>query len=240
VRLLLDFRSDPNVLIPPPPAQAALDTKAKDRYRNVPRSLLATAIFCGFPQIAARLIDAGADRHPRDSLPPLIAALNDAKRDSLSVLLDGQPGDILSEIDGKSYLVHAIEAESGLLPLIAKLAVEELKKQKREKDIWRNLKAKQKRALTNALEIQDASMTAEYMRSIVNRTRTPWSPTREAETARQAAWDEPLPVEDASELPEAPPEPQPQAEPQAGAVQPVPEALPVDAPVQGNRVLVPA
>jgi hypothetical protein len=119
------------------------------------------------------LLDAGARLDP-EGLPPLLAVLNQPRRDTLAVLLRDRPGVIVSEFFGKSYLKHAIDAKSGLLPVIAALTQQELKRTDRAKELTRGLKSYDKKLLKLALSGEDAFLTADHVREDVERIRCPW------------------------------------------------------------------
>jgi hypothetical protein len=107
---LLSFRADPNA-----------------NSKGV--CLLSVAASKGHPEAVQMLLAANAN--PRVPInPPLLAVLSSGCRLSLSLLLEGRPGDVLEEIDGKSLLWHAASQESSLLPVIVSVTLAEIEKLK--------------------------------------------------------------------------------------------------------------
>jgi hypothetical protein len=170
VKLLLDYEADPKAVI---------------RYsESDQRSLLAIAVFNGFADIVKMLLESGAEVHP-NGLPPLLASFNHDERDVLAVLLEGRLEDVLLEFDHKPFLVHAIERQSNLLPVIARcviLATEKLPAERRRQLTPKGLTRKQEKMLKKALKLQDEELTTEFVTASVHAVKRPWKKL----TARQA------------------------------------------------------
>jgi hypothetical protein len=187
VRLLLDFHADPNRLIRPPLKDASpglrgsgrdsRDTRGSfaEELKRHPRSLISTAVFCGYPQVVAMLLAAGADVHP-EGLPPLIAALNQPTRDAFALLIEDHIEDIMTPFNDRTFLMYAIEEESGLLPIIASLTRQYLTSTKRIKEMTHGLKPKQKKELQKALAFEDGGIFTDYVRETAARVVSPWQP----------------------------------------------------------------
>ncbi|OHT09394.1 hypothetical protein TRFO_21718 [Tritrichomonas foetus] len=113
-------------------------------------------------------------------MPPLIAALNNETRESLAVLLQDRPHDILSEFENKPFIVHAIEQKSNLLPIITALVQAEIQKMKDagEENIPKfppkGLKSKQKSKLDTAIKLHDTLITSEFIDNTVKTIKCPW------------------------------------------------------------------
>ena len=171
MKLLLDYGANPDAIV-------TTKGELKDpRLRE--RSLLAIAVYNGMADAAKMLLEYSANPHP-GGMPPLLAALNNETREGLAVLLDGRPGDVLLEFEGKPFILHAIEQESNLLPVIVSLVQEEIEKLK-SKNASRvpsfppkKLKRKQKRALKKAMKLRDRTISSEFVDREVKAIKSPW------------------------------------------------------------------
>ena len=119
MKLLLDFGASPDAIVT---TRGELEDA---RLRE--RSLLSIALYNGMADAAKMLLQYNANPHPK-GMPPLLAALNNERREILEVLLEDRPGDVLMEIEKKPFIVHAIECESNLLPVIVTRVQMEIKK----------------------------------------------------------------------------------------------------------------
>lgn len=170
MKLLLDFKADPNALI-------VDDANEDPRMRR--RSLLSIAVYNGSAECAKMLLIHGANPLP-EGTEPLIAALNNETRETLAVLLQDRPGDVLRVIEEKPFIVHAIEMKSNLLPIITTLVKNEIKDmEEKQKDNIPNfppkgLKSKQKKELEKAEKLNDERITADFVDAAVNAIKNPW------------------------------------------------------------------
>jgi hypothetical protein len=211
VKLLLDYGANPNTLIHYPDRDP--DHPAHDR------SLLTIAVFNGFADVARLLLKEGANPHP-DGLPPLLAAFNFDYREVLAALLDGRPEDVLQEFDGRPFLVHAIEHQSSLLAVIARLVEAEVGKQSPDQAVSfppRSLNRKQKKDLKRAMKLHDDVLSTEAASKAVRAVKRPWKKPSglqlelepiEAPPARVSRPSPPVaaPAPAVPEVPETPPE----------------------------------
>lgn len=178
MKLLLDFGASPDAIVT---TRGELEDA---RLRE--RSLLSIALYNGMADAAKMLLQYNANPHPK-GMPPLLAALNNERREILEVLLEDRPGDVLMEIEKKPFIVHAIECESNLLPVIVTRVQMEIKKlqDKGESNIPpfppKHLKRKQKKALKKAIKFNDVIIATGVVENEVNWIMCPWKKTVESE-----------------------------------------------------------
>lgn len=166
VRLLLDFKSDPNVTV-------------KDM------SLISIASSKGFSEIVLMLIEAGANLNPPIN-PPLLTVLESGSKLCLSVLLYERSEEILKEIDGKILLYHAAVQESSLLPVIAKITQIEIQKLKQQ-DAKKNeippfppkgLSPNQKKEINEVLALNEALLPINSVCETIKSIKKVWIPPK--------------------------------------------------------------
>ena len=169
MKLLLDFKANPNAIV--------INNNLEDHSLRT-RSLLSIAVFNSFSEAAEMLLSYGANPNP-EGLHPLIATLNNENRESLAILLKGRESEILRPLDGKSFIVHAIEKKSNLLPAIVTIVKEEIRKKQEagEKNIPKyppKLKRKQKKELEKAEELNDTLIRTDFVDQAVKSIKCPW------------------------------------------------------------------
>lgn len=170
MKLLLDFNADPDAII-------IDEDNADPRMRR--RSLLSIAVYNGSAECAKMLLVHGANPLPQGT-EPLIATLNNETRETLAVLLQDRPRDVLRVIEEKPFIVHAIEMKSNLLPIIVTLVKKQIKEMEdnHEDNIPKyppkGLKRSQKKELEKAESLQDERITADFVTDAVKAIKNPW------------------------------------------------------------------
>lgn len=166
VRLLLDFKADPNAIV-----------------KDV--SLLSIAACKGFSEIVLMLLSAGANLNSPTN-PPLLAVLSSGSKMCLSILLYRNNEEVLNKIDGNILLYHAAVQESSLLPVIANLTQNEIQKLK-QKNIKaskipsfppKGLSSNQKKEINDLLPLNESLLSIESVLQTVKSIKKIWIPQK--------------------------------------------------------------
>lgn len=162
MRLLLDHRADPNVVV-----------------RGL--SLLAIAARKGYAEAIKLLLDAGA-LFNRGQSHPLIEVLVSGSRESFAILVHEREHELpYLIINHTPFIVHAIKQKTMLLPVIAKI-IEQYTKEARENGDKQvtpfpppNLTSAEKARLEKALRVEDSIIPIDTVNEKVKRLKSPWS-----------------------------------------------------------------
>jgi len=159
MRLLLDFGASPNTIV-----------------GN--KSLLSIAAHKGYPEAIKLLLDSKASL-TRGSYHPLIEVLASGNREAFAILVHGREPELpFLVIDGKPYLIHAIQTKTMLLPVIAAIISKETEVARangRNDFPEISLTNPEKKRLKAALEVKDSLISIDSVNEKVKRLKSPWS-----------------------------------------------------------------
>lgn len=164
INLLLIYKADPNI-----------------EYEN--KSLLWYAAITGYPESIRLLIDYGANT-TLGTPPPIIACLKNGNRECLAALLLDHEDDVLFSSDEKPIILHALEMETNLLPVIANLVQKATERKRIENGSVpvppfppKNLSKRQKKKLQTALDLNDNLVSIDSVLNTLKKLKPLWKET---------------------------------------------------------------